>query len=245
MFAAATGRRQAVQDRSQNGDSTLCPEMTDLRQAAWDQSYARLENHLFWPHEEVVRFVSRYVRRRVGPAEFVDVLPGLAERPRLLDLGCGLGRHVAFADEIGLEGYGIDLSEVAIKRGRAWLGTDRLVAGDARALPWEDAFFSVAVSHGVLDSMPFTVARDAVAEVHRVLGPGGLFYADLVAGGDAEEVVVAEGHEAGTVQSYFDEARLGDLFADRFTTLDRVLVTHERPTSRSSRWHVVLRREDG
>jgi SAM-dependent methyltransferase len=228
--------------------------VTDLRQHAWDASYARHENHLFWPTEEIVRFVSRRVRRRVGPASFSDVLPGLADAPRLLDLGCGLGRHVAFAHEIGLEGYGIDLSETAIAAGRAWMATlgdglaDRLVAGDATALPWEDGFFSVVVSHGVLDSMPFAVARAAMEESARVLRPGGLAYFDVIAFDDrhagAGELEVADGFEAGTVQSYFDEERLAQLAGEQFEFLDKTLVTHDDRLagSRSGRWHVGVRR---
>jgi SAM-dependent methyltransferase len=228
----------------------------DVQQAAWDQSYARLENHLFWPTEEIVRFLSRHVRRRVAADEYVDVLDALARSRRLLDLGCGLGRHVALAHEIGLSGYGIDVSETAIAKGREWLGTiapelpDRLVAGDVRELPWPDRFFSVVVSHGVLDSMPFDIARAAVEECHRTLVEGGVMYADVIAfdGRTTEpgEILVDTGFEAGTVQSYFDERRLDSLVADRFSIIRRVLVTHaDRDAgTRSGRWHVELRADD-
>ena len=30
----------------------------------WDKSYNRLENYLFYPNEELVKFVNRYVDRR-------------------------------------------------------------------------------------------------------------------------------------------------------------------------------------
>ena len=45
------------------------------------------------------------------------------------------------------------------------------VQSDARKLPWPDGFFTHAVSHGVLDSMPFEIARDACRELARAMTP--------------------------------------------------------------------------
>ena len=164
--------------------------INDARSGAWDASYDRLENHLFWPAEEIVRFMSRFVRRRVAPHAFTDVMQfpdGTGDPPRLLDLGCGIGRHMVFAHEVGLDPFGIDLSRSAIDKARAWLAelsprlAEQAVVGDVRDLSWADGCFSVVVSHGVLDSMPFEVARGASREVKRVLAPGGYFYCDVVA----------------------------------------------------------------
>jgi len=41
-------------------------------QEAWEESYRRGDNFVFYPHEEVIRFVSKYIRKRVGLNEFVD-----------------------------------------------------------------------------------------------------------------------------------------------------------------------------
>jgi SAM-dependent methyltransferase len=226
-------------------------------QRAWEASYGRLENHLFWPHEEVVRFMSRHVRRRIGPSEYVDVLADMGPAPRLLDLGCGIARHVVFAEQMGFEGYGLDHSTTAIAKAREWLAhehpsaVERVVVGDVRRLPWPSGYFAAAVSHGVLDSMAFDLALRAVDEVRRVLMPSGLFYCDLVHAdghskslGEAEETLVEDDFERGTVQSYFDEQRLKKLFAGRLEVVEQTLVTHRSALDGqgSSRWHLVLRR---
>ena len=54
----------------------------------------------------------------------------------------------------------------------------RRLLGDARTLPFADASFDVVLSGGLLEH--FRDARPVVAEMARILRPGGLFYADIV-----------------------------------------------------------------
>ena len=52
----------------------------------------------------------------------------------------------------------------------------RVVWGDATDMPFPDAFFSAAVSMTMLHHVPSTALQDRLlAEVHRVLQPGGFF----------------------------------------------------------------------
>ena len=70
--------------------AVLKKEKTD----EWNDSFLRRENFLFYPQEEVVRFIAKYVRKRRG---YDDVTVGLAPKPlRVLDLGCGIGRHLKY-----------------------------------------------------------------------------------------------------------------------------------------------------
>ena len=68
-------------------------------QRKWNQAYDRGGNICFYPHEEIIRFVNRYVRKREG----IDVFRNVMNLPQTewesfksLDLGCGIGRHVKF-----------------------------------------------------------------------------------------------------------------------------------------------------
>ena len=70
--------------------------------------YLNRDNFLFYPHEEVIRFVSRYIVKRVGLSEFRFINPQ-KETPKIVDIGCGIGRHVFYFLQTGLDGYGIDL----------------------------------------------------------------------------------------------------------------------------------------
>ena len=91
------------------------------------------------------------------------------EGDRLLDVACGAGLAVELAALRGATCAGIDASArlVAVARDRN-PGADVRV-GDMHALPWTDASFDVVTSfRGIWGTTPA-----ALAEVHRVLAPGG------------------------------------------------------------------------
>lgn len=232
--------------------------MTDpARQSAWEESYGRRENFVFEPSDEVVRFVSRHLRRRVGLSEVIDVAPG-AEGSRVLDAGCGIGRHLAFGTRMGLAMHGMDLSERAVATARQWLAQlgvrdaeSRVQANDIRSLPWDDAFFAHALSDSVLDSMPFDIAMAGISEIARVVAPGGYFYCNFISGNETgrpagyegEEVVNTK-HEHNTIQSYFSKTKIAALLQNRFEIVSCELIQHSDHDQGvwSGRWHAVTRR---
>lgn len=229
----------------------------DNNKLEWDKSYDNRDNFVFYPHEEVIRFVSKFIRKRVGLDEFRDVSP-VAIGARVLDLGCGIGRHVMYCHEMGLDAWGIDLSDSAIRVAREWAGRTglsepekKIQQGDVRRLPWEDGFFRFAVSHGVLDSMPFDIARAACVELARVMPVGGLFYCDLISGDDSRharefsgEEVVTTTHEQGTIQLYFNLEMIRSMIAGVFEIDECNLIRRENVLrgGYASRYHLVLRR---
>ncbi len=133
--------------------------MDELHSDAWESSYGRRESFCFWPSDEVVRFVSRFLRKRVGWDEVVDVAP-CTKGSRALDVGCGIGRHLLFGSSMGLEMYGVDLSQTAVdlakdvlrKTPGAHSSDDHVYCGDIRSLPWSDGFFDHALSDSVLEA---------------------------------------------------------------------------------------------
>jgi SAM-dependent methyltransferase len=229
----------------------------DNNQAEWDRSYRNRDNFVFYPHEEVIRFVSKYIRKRTGLDESRDVVPD-AGHTRVLDLGCGIGRHVIYCHEMGLESFGVDLSAEAIQVAVEWAARrgipdprSRIMQGDIRRLPWEDGFFRCAVSHGVLDSMPFDIARAACTELARVMAAGGLVYCDLISGDDSAhareysgEEVVTTSHERGTVQLYFNLQKIHALVGGLFEIVECILIRREEVVhgGYSSRYHLVLKK---
>jgi SAM-dependent methyltransferase len=88
---------------------------------------------------------------------------------RLLDVACGSGLSIELARCRGAVCSGIDASArlVAVARDRNPESDIRV--GDMHALPWDPASFDVVTSfRGIWGTTP-----DAVAEIHRVLRPGG------------------------------------------------------------------------
>jgi SAM-dependent methyltransferase len=88
---------------------------------------------------------------------------------RLLDVACGSGLAIELARVRGAACCGIDASPrlVAVARDRNPEADIRV--GDMHALPWDEASFDVVTSfRGIWGTTP-----DAVAELRRVLRPGG------------------------------------------------------------------------
>jgi len=94
---------------------------------------------------------------------------GVDAGDRLLDVACGSGLAMELAGLRGASRSGIDASPrlVAVARDRN-PGCDIRV-GDMRALPWDPGSFDVITSfRGIWGTTP-----DAMAEIYRVLRPGG------------------------------------------------------------------------
>ena len=94
---------------------------------------------------------------------------GVDTGDRLLDVACGAGLAVELASLRGARCAGIDASPrlIAVARDRSPDADLRI--GDMQDLPWADEAFDVVTSfRGIWATTP-----GAVAEVHRVLAPGG------------------------------------------------------------------------
>jgi SAM-dependent methyltransferase len=104
--------------------------------------------------------------------------PGRAGGPRVLDLGSGDGLLAARIAARGGRAIAVDVSrgELRLARGRGVPA----VAGRARALPFAAAAFDAVACH--LAFMLFDDAAAAVAELERVIAPGGRFAAVLGGG---------------------------------------------------------------
>lgn len=224
---------------------------------AWESAYHRRENFVFQPSTELVRFMSRHFRRRVGLDDYVDVMPGIAAQP-ILDACCGIGRNLVFGANMGLDMHGFDLSARAVDVAREWLGREgvsdaetRAVAASVDALPWDDARFAHAMCEDALDSMPYETARAGIAEIARVVRPGGLFYCSLIGaeesrqGADYDgEVIVEAGHERDTVQSYFTRDKLEAMLLPYFepSVIYHVITRYFDPAGCDARWYFIGRR---
>jgi SAM-dependent methyltransferase len=105
---------------------------------------------------------------------------------RVLDLGCGEGRHLGPLSAQGARGVvGVDLSPELLRTARARAGegvSPILVRADMRALPVAAGAFATAVSLFTAFGYFGRLAehRDLLAEVARVLAPGGHWCLDYL-----------------------------------------------------------------
>jgi ubiquinone/menaquinone biosynthesis C-methylase UbiE len=124
-------------------------------------------------------FFDEVERRRYE--EYAPWMPSVMgfdrfEGARLLEIGCGMGTDLLQFARGGARCTGVDLTprSIQITRHRFALygmAGDFMLA-DGEHLPFGDESFDVVYSNGVLHHTPDT--ERAVAEVHRVLRPGGI-----------------------------------------------------------------------
>lgn len=112
------------------------------------------------------------------PREFKDV------RGKVLDVGCGAGAFTGSLKQRGpeLEVYGVDISKKAIKLAKKDFPDINFSVASAYQLPFPDNFLDGAVVKCVLEHLEDPAK--ALAELKRVLKPGGLFYSITPLEGD-------------------------------------------------------------
>jgi SAM-dependent methyltransferase len=106
---------------------------------------------------------------------------------RILDYGCGYGRTLAELSAAGYEKLaGVDFSEAMLARARVAVPQAGLARNDGHGLPFKNACFDEVLVFAVLTCIPDNKQqREFLAEVKRVLRPGGLLYlSDLLVNND-------------------------------------------------------------
>jgi SAM-dependent methyltransferase len=132
----------------------------------WDQIFAERGRVFTDPHSDI---------RRVR-----EVL-GNSDNKRILDLGCGTGRHVVYFARLGYGVYGFDASPKALYMAEEWLQEENLTASLREHLmekpfPYEDDFFDTVISIQVIHHNLMKDIKKTVSEIERVLKPGGLLF---------------------------------------------------------------------
>jgi SAM-dependent methyltransferase len=126
-------------------------------------------------HGNLYRGVAMFERY---PIPKLPPVLGRARGERLLEVGCNWGRWSLAAAAADYEVVGVDPSFeaiVAARRIATQLQADvEYAVGDARRLPFADATFDRVFSYSVLQHFSRDTAAVAVAEMARVLVPGGV-----------------------------------------------------------------------
>lgn len=128
----------------------------------WEAAYARFET----PEQETAKFLGRL--RRLGAERWPRDL-------QVVDIFCGRGGCLKAWEALGFTRLeGVDLSENLLLQYR---GGSQLYVGDCRRMAFADASRDVVCVQGGLHHLP-AIPEDlvaVVAEVRRVLRPGGRF----------------------------------------------------------------------
>jgi SAM-dependent methyltransferase len=210
----------------------------------WERHHA--DKRMIYPTEEVVRF-------------FAYAFPDAAARRgrRALDLGAGSGRHAVLMARLGFDVVAADYSYRAAANVRAFLAAEalpgRVTCAALDRLPFAAAAFDVVVPWECIFYGDHAFVKLAVAEVRRVLKPGGVAFfnlrspedshvgeADLVSPG----VYVSRGEWPGVTFAVFTEAEARALVAEGFATVwfDPYLISRRNGESRDAGWMLLVRK---
>ena len=82
----------------------------ELVKEAWDKAFQ--EKGRIWtnPQEDILWLTKRWKKEGVK---------------RILDLGCGTGRHAVYLAKNGFEVYGMDIAKTGIKIAKEWLKKEK------------------------------------------------------------------------------------------------------------------------
>ena len=181
--------------------------------------------------------------RKEGTVE--PEIPELAElltrnhASKLLDFGCGAGRHSIYFAQRGFQVYGFDKSAAAVERAMQALERENLNADlkawdMTRPLPYEDSFFDAVIATRVIHHTFTKNIEKSAREIDRVLRTGSYLFLQVPAymrqdrRGKREDrtftevelrtYVASEGEEKGIPHHDFTRRELKQLFSN-YTTL--------------------------
>lgn len=185
----------------------------------WDRYYSTLKRI-----PKRLKIVAQFV---------VDATPDLKRHraKRVLDLGCGAGRHCILLAGNGFEVVGLDVSKNALIMARNWVEKERLenvafVCATMTHVPMRDGCLDAVVSVSVMHHALKKDIATSVSEVWRVLRKNGCFIANLASVDDPrygtgrmlekDTYLISEGYERkkfAEIHHFFTEDELSDLLS--------------------------------
>jgi len=140
--------------------------MIKLKRNAWNETFKKKGKVLITPQEDMLSIVKLFKKHNIK---------------KVLDLGCGSGRHLIFLTKHGFDVYGIDMAKSGIKIAKDWLKEEGLKAnlriGDIyKKLPYKNNFFDAIVSIQVLHHEKIGKIRKLIKEMERILKTNGFIF---------------------------------------------------------------------
>ncbi|MBE0526546.1 MAG: class I SAM-dependent methyltransferase, partial [Candidatus Thorarchaeota archaeon] len=184
---------------------------------AWEKIFEE-KGHVFVdPHSDMARLATIFRAEEVN---------------RILDVGCGTGRHLVYFSRAGFEMCGFDSSKVALDLATKWLKEEELDADTClsrmeESFPYLDAFFDAVISIQVIHHNLMQDILSTIREVERVLKIGGYLFITVPILGPKPEnpeddwklhqvedgtFVPQSGPESGIPHHYFTEEELHEVF---------------------------------
>lgn len=177
------------------------------------------------------RVADEYARRIAGELAHKPLdralLDRLADRVRgagpVGDVGCGPGHVAAYLAERGVDARGVDLSPGMIARARALHPGVPFATGDLTALDLPDGAWAGAVAYYALVHLPRPALGPALAELARVVRPGGPLLVAFHVGSETRHLDEWWGHPVALDFEFFESDAVAAALRGAGWTLDEAV----------------------
>ncbi len=148
---------------------------------------------------------------------------------RILDVGCGTGRHAIHFAKRGFEVQGFDNTEDSVERAKQLLKAENLIAelriwDMSKPFPYENNFFDAVIASRVIHHTTSSIIERIVSEISRVLKEEGLLFlqvpsyeSEIFDSGtiwaEPGTLIARGGPEKGVLHHFFKRDELLKLFA--------------------------------
>ena len=184
----------------------------------WEEAYKKGELLKRDPHPEIGKIADIFEKERVK---------------RILDLGCGGGRHLVYLSRRGFDMYGLDSAPTGLAYTLGVLAKEGLTANlalhDMSILPYDDDYFDAVISIQVIHHSKLEGIKKTIEEIRRVLKHKGLVWVTMPVSKNEpstkqEEIepgtfLPLNGREKGLPHHYFRMEEIPVLFSD-FSIID-------------------------
>jgi len=134
----------------------------------WEQIYKEEGPVQIEPSEKIVNLVDFFKKEKVK---------------KILDHGCGTGRHVKYLAEQGFNVIGTDYSEKALQHAKlltSGLDNVELIQTDMDSIPYKDGVFDAIISNHVIQHALKAKMDKTFYEIERALKDNGLLFMSTI-----------------------------------------------------------------
>lgn len=144
----------------------------------WDKIFKKYGKFFTKPQKDIPKIARLFKKRNVK---------------KVLDLGCGSGRHIVYLAKHGFEVYGIDIAPKGIKTTKDWLKKEKLraklkIGNVYKRLPYPNNFFDALISIQVLNHNRIGNIRKSIKETERILKPEGFIFITVSRKGSIKDI---------------------------------------------------------